>query len=112
VPCSERFSSRADSHAARIVGQDRAHDGLCTIWIFSRRMNLDASMMKRSLSGPPGGRGVKRHTQLAMILENSGHRPGHGDVVAETMQTEREFCALVIGAAAGEQRIQMKESKW
>ena len=56
--------------------------------------------------------GVKRHAQLAYDLGKlAAIRPGHGDVVAETMETECEFCALVVGAAAGEQRVQMKDSK-
>ena len=59
-----------------------------------------------------GRRDVKGHAQLAYDLGKlAAIRPGHGDLMAETTQTEGEFCALVVGAAAGEQRIQLKESK-
>src|SRR5437879_13905734 len=59
-----------------------------------------------------GRRGVKRHAQAANDAGKLAPvRPGHGDVMAEPKQTQREARALVVGAAAGQQRIQMKESK-
>ncbi len=111
VACQNNFWADAERRAAMTVGQRSRPWWPWTIWARSRAEETRGAQDEAGFAGRGAGVNKRDPQFVDGFLKRPAGGAGEDDALMEAMQFSGELDALVIGAAAGQQGIQMDDAQ-